>query len=646
MAVAGDSQEVVTEGERIDDWDWLGNQTSWDDDASSFYEHSLGTITNGRDEEGEARPSALYLATNIDSIPGIEGGWDGAGWVEVDYGDSGNVESFTVHGECTDTGSDTCTDVPTDNVEDRANNFRSGCTCGVEQHYSYRWDELNRLVDARRYDRVPGTGGGGDEMGSGAEWVYQTRLRYRYDAANQRTVEESFAYGAQNTSHRVALTVYPGHFERRGLERGSGTYNAQGTTTDTDATETQYMVAGARIVWDPEPDTMGGEFDRNRRATVRVSNLLGTSSAVLDIESRELLEVSTYYPSGARENLWTDSAAAPLEPIGFTGKEADEEIGAVYFGERWLIPRLARWATPDPLHVHANGGGEALNSYHYVSGNLLQATDPTGLVRHPAADIDVTPAPGSVSATPRTSHAGFRIVAHSNATLTWLRLGQSSHGHSDPGVVIGVEVPESRTGLNAVEIVQLRNTRIEAQGRSGEYRRIGIQIDVAGSGREMVPRRGQQWRIDGPPPGTLLTDYDLGNPMPANWTDPDRPWPGSGGLGVTSPDAQYIWDRPVRAQLASLLAQQPLSVTSLRSTTEYQTFIRHWEDDPDGGGHYEIDGVVRWSVTAEVSRRADGTVGDVRVTTTLAQDAIQLGASDADRDRLAAAERAHAASRR
>lgn len=56
-----------------------------------------------------------------------------------------------------------------------------------------------------------------------------------------------------------------------------------------------------------------------------------------------------------------------------------------YFGERWLIPRLGRWATPDPLHVHASGGGEAGNSYHYVGGNLLQARDPVGL------DLDAAP---------------------------------------------------------------------------------------------------------------------------------------------------------------------------------------------------------------------------------------------------------------
>ena len=68
--------------------------------------------------------------------------------------------------------------------------------------------------------------------------------------------------------------------------------------------------------------------------------------------------------------------------MGFTGKEADEEVGLVYFGERYLIPRIGRWASADPLSVHAAGGGESLNGYHYVSGNILQARDPLGLDDH------------------------------------------------------------------------------------------------------------------------------------------------------------------------------------------------------------------------------------------------------------------------
>jgi RHS repeat-associated protein len=370
------------------EWDWLGNEVSRLDDAWSFYERSLGTLTSGNDANASApRPSALYLATNIDDVGGVESTWDGAGWVEVQYGVSGNVTSFTVHGECHDVSSGSCVDDPTDTLATRIASLRTQCSCATEQHYSFRWDELNRLVDGRRYDRNSTTSGA---------WVHGARLRYRYDGANQRTVKEVLTDpttggggdggfgvgvggggGGWTTSERVTLFVYPGDYERRGLTRTWSGYQA--ITTGTDATETQYLVAGARIVWDSAGDGLLPPIDRNRRATINVTDLLGTTGAVVDLLSGDLVEVSTYYPNGARENLWTNDALVPLEPMGFTTKEADEEIGVTYFGERWLIPRLGRWATPDPLHVHASGGGEALNSYHYVSGNILQAVDPLGL---------------------------------------------------------------------------------------------------------------------------------------------------------------------------------------------------------------------------------------------------------------------------
>ncbi len=348
------------------DWDWLGNEVERLDDQYAFYERSLGTLTSGNDEHaGGGRPSALYLATNIPDS-GVEGTWDGAGWVEVVYGVSGNVRSFTVHGECHDISEDSCADDTEDTVTDRLNTLRAGCACADEQHYSFRWDELNRLVDARRYDRESG------------DWVPAARMRYRYDGANQRTVKQTFAEGAPNTEERVTLYIYPGDFERRGLLRDTDRYTAI-VEDEVDDSETQYMVAGARIVWAADPDGLGPVIDNNRRATINVADLLGTTGAVVDLESGDLVEVSTYYPSGARENLWTNNALTPIEPSGFTRKEADEEIGMTYFGERWLIPRLGRWATPDPLHVHGARGGEALNSYHYVSGNLLQSRDPLGL---------------------------------------------------------------------------------------------------------------------------------------------------------------------------------------------------------------------------------------------------------------------------
>jgi RHS repeat-associated protein len=125
-------------------------------------------------------------------------------------------------------------------------------------------------------------------------------------------------------------------------------------------------------------------LDAHHRITVPVSNLIGSTRAVIDLVSGEVVEAGGFYPNGAREELLgadgtLNGEEVPVEPAGFTGKEADEEVGLTYFGERYLVARTGRWATPDPLHIHALGGGEAGNSYHYVSGNLMQARDPLGL---------------------------------------------------------------------------------------------------------------------------------------------------------------------------------------------------------------------------------------------------------------------------
>jgi len=368
---------------------------------------AVSNITNGQDIA--ARPSALYVTCNLEVVG------NGGGWVEVDYGVGGNVTQLTVHGECT-SGSN-----PEEHGTRRVEDLSGNWVCETEQHFEYRWDELNRIVEARRWDRT-----GGYSSASG--WTFEARQRYRYDGANQRTVKESFDTSLGDS--RVALYVYPGDFERRGVTRGSMEYESATTGYDT---ETQYLVAGARLVWDhgSTGGTGMGELDRNRRLTMGVGDLIGTTAASVDLLSGELLEVSTYYPNGARETLRTNAGiAVPLEPMGFTGKEADEDVGLVYFGERYLLARLGRWASPDPLHVHASGGGEALNSYHYVSGNLLQARDPTGLgVGDGTAE---RAAAGSAPPEPSEDDRAARDLARAeqdgrSASASFARLGEIAH---------------------------------------------------------------------------------------------------------------------------------------------------------------------------------------------------------------------------
>jgi len=243
---------------------------------------------------------------------------------------------------------------------------------------SFARERVGRRSQARRFDRE----------GSG-QWTQAARQRYRYDGANQRTVKQTIdpTYNTgnnnrgltlKNSKENIALYVYGGDYERRGLARNGPTNNVVYVAKN--QTETQFMVGGARVVQKSPGAFATGVLDPDDRVTVAITDLIGSTSAVIDLVSGALVETSTYYPNGARETYRApDTENVAAEPMGFTGKEADEEVGVTYFGERYLIPRIGRWATPDPLSIHAAGGGESLNSYHYVSGNLLQARDPNGL---------------------------------------------------------------------------------------------------------------------------------------------------------------------------------------------------------------------------------------------------------------------------
>jgi hypothetical protein len=160
--------------------------TWWDDDSQQFYERSIGDISNGFDV-GQ-RPSALYLASDLPTQASSFGGVDAqrGGYVELDYGVGGNVTRMTVHAQCRNASIDVaCYDNRALPLSERRQHLRDVCVCAKEQHYQYprshkNYDELNRLAEARRYDRA-GTG----------TWSIAARQRYRYDSANQRTVKQT-----------------------------------------------------------------------------------------------------------------------------------------------------------------------------------------------------------------------------------------------------------------------------------------------------------------------------------------------------------------------------------------------------------------------------------------------------------------------
>ncbi|MEZ4252777.1 MAG: RHS repeat-associated core domain-containing protein [Polyangiales bacterium] len=363
-------------------YDWLANQVEHTDDSGAFYERMLGAegqVVNGfgaTEASADARPTSLYLSSNLPTAGAMspDVNVDRGGWLRVHYGASGNVVAMTVRARCHDlSGATACYDDATEtDVDDRATHLLAVCVCEDEQHYQYRWDELNRLHEARRYDRNGGSG----------TWSLEVRQRYRYDGANVRTVKETI--DDSMVPERIALYVMAGDYERRGLVKDSmnDTYEPSSGVT-----EAQYLVSGARVVWKNSSSSpiSTGTFDSELRVTMALPNLIQSTSAVVDLASGELTESVTFHPNGVRETLVSNRQveAFALEPVGFTGKEDDAEVGLVYFGERYLMPHLGRWASTDPLQTHGGGGGEFGNSYHYVSGNVLQTRDPLGLCGEP-----------------------------------------------------------------------------------------------------------------------------------------------------------------------------------------------------------------------------------------------------------------------
>ena len=164
--------------------------------------------------------------------------------------------------------------------------------CATEQHFTYAWDEVNRIAHARRLD-----------CEDGGDWELAVEQRYLYDANNQRTVNTTTFRGLESGTERSALYVYPGDFERRGLVK-----RMSGTTYDAVSgdTETQYGVGGARIVW--RTSDRDETLDRDQRITLSLTDLIQSTTAVIDLATGELVEAGSFYANGARETYRSNSS--------------------------------------------------------------------------------------------------------------------------------------------------------------------------------------------------------------------------------------------------------------------------------------------------------------------------------------------------
>jgi RHS repeat-associated protein len=315
-------------------YDWLGNLVSSGDDTDTFYDRSLGEMTHGA-----SKPYQLKHAANA-------AGSARSGHLDATYDAAGNMKSLVVHraGKCIPTvGDGKCRD----------------------QRFEYEWDEIGRLVRARRFDAPNGL-----SLPPPSTATPAAQLDYAYDASGDRVRKTVVDTATQGERHTIYLFS--------SLELRLARYSSEGYEVN-EQTEVPYLtlqgVRLARVVHASEPGTLTA----STRVFLELGDHLGTTSVVLDRATGELVERSTAYAYGAPESDYRPGRWGEFrENYRFTGKEDDVEVGLIYFGKRYYAPLLQRWISADPLAVHSPGAAD-LNLYAYVHGRVLVAVDPVGL---------------------------------------------------------------------------------------------------------------------------------------------------------------------------------------------------------------------------------------------------------------------------
>ncbi|MBS2019764.1 MAG: hypothetical protein JST00_43275 [Deltaproteobacteria bacterium] len=308
------------------DFDYMGNTVTTTDDLSARYDRSLGPVTNG-DGTGWG-PNQLTAAQGVSAR----------------YDESGNLVELKV---------------------ERPGNCPSGMGSRCAQWYAYEWDEIGQLSRARRWDyasTLPAPAG--DVPDETPTWD----LRYEYSGGLRVLKTSKDALGTERHTLEVFGSL---RFEHDEYIAAAGDYERHRSTTHV------YLAGGAGHAFydDSLPTPLGASYVR---IYLNVGDHLGSTTAVIDHATSELVERSTYMAYGALESdhrpaRWSHAR----EPYKFTGKEEDIEVGATYFGARYYNAHLGRFMSADPLTIH--GLGADMNPYAYVGGRVMSHVDPLGL---------------------------------------------------------------------------------------------------------------------------------------------------------------------------------------------------------------------------------------------------------------------------
>ena len=310
--------------------DAQGNVTYADDDARLRFDRSLGVIANGIGTDGIPHgPNQLIDAEGMHAT----------------YDDAGNLVELTV-------------------ARDECWSRMPSCS----HRFTYAWDEIGQLQQAKRYDYGAGAVPP-PELNAVPAWD----LTYAYSqGVRARTT------AVENGGDPVHTLDVFGSF--RLVHTAFDTADSPNDYQVRPDNEVAYLGGLARVFFDRDQVLPNASVEGagGPHVFLDIGDHLGSSAFIIDKDSGELVERTTHQAYGALETDYRpDRWGNAREKFKFTGKEEDIEVGATYFGARYYQARLGRWMSADPMTVH--GLGADPNPYAYVAGHVMRGVDPFGL---------------------------------------------------------------------------------------------------------------------------------------------------------------------------------------------------------------------------------------------------------------------------
>lgn len=198
----------------------------------------------------------------------------------------------------------------------------------------------------------------------------------------RKVIESQAGPNSRATPQKLQERIYLGDLELFRKYNGIGN-DGEGEGNSIPVLTLERTVFHARaadygVIADICSRTHGTDAGVPRQTRVQLHNHLGSATAELDGGTGAVLSYEEYYPFGSSSYTAT-STSASLGAAGpkvakrfrFSGKELDAESGLYFFGARYLVPWLGRWAAADPVI----GAGSA---YVYAADNPVCLIDPDG----------------------------------------------------------------------------------------------------------------------------------------------------------------------------------------------------------------------------------------------------------------------------